>query len=82
MPLAGDEHDVDIVQDPDEYRSCLRRMRRWLEKGRVWVIYPKGKQSALTQFVVRELALAMGMVDYKVCAVDATWTGMLFTIKK
>jgi hypothetical protein len=71
-----------FVSDPDSYHFGLRRMRRWAEKSRVWVIYPKGSKSRLTQFTIREGALAMGMVDYKVCSVDATWTGILFTIKK
>ncbi|MFM2125861.1 MAG: hypothetical protein RL328_2312 [Acidobacteriota bacterium] len=71
-----------FVQDPEEYRAGLRRMRRWAEKGRVWVVYPKGNKTPLTQFTVRESALAMGLVDYKVCSVDATWTGLAFAVKK
>ena len=33
----------------------------------------------LTQQYVRETGLAAGLVDYKICAVDATWSGLLFT---
>jgi hypothetical protein len=32
--------------------------------------------------VVREVGLAAGLVDYKVCAVDATWSGLRFTRRK
>ncbi len=71
-----------FVSDPDEYLSGVRRMRRWATQSRVWVVYPKGNKSPLTQFTVREGALAVGMVDYKICSIDATWTAMLFTIKK
>lgn len=71
-----------FVSDPDEYQAGVRRMRKWAEKSRVWVVYPKGSKSPLTQFTVRESALALGLVDYKICSLDAKWTAMLFTIKK
>ncbi len=51
----------------------------------LWIIYPKqgGKQkSDLTQANVRAVALAAGLVDYKVCSVDDTWTGLKFAKKK
>ena len=55
------------------------------EKGGLWIIWPK-KGSALegdlTQAAVRERGLAAGMVDYKICAVDETWSGLLFTPRR
>jgi len=72
-----------FVRDPEVYQSGLRRMRELVAKTRLWVVYPKGQSKGrLTQFVVRELALAAGLVDYKVCSVSEMWTGMLFTRKK
>jgi len=51
----------------------------------LWIIWPK-KGSALegdlTQAAVRERGLAAGMVDYKICAVDETWSGLLFTPRR
>ena len=50
-------------------------------EGPVWMIWPKkasGVQTDLTERDVREVGLAAGLVDYKVCAVDATWSGLLF----
>jgi hypothetical protein len=51
-----------------------------MRKGRrVWVLWPKrasGEGSDLTMVRIREMASAVGLVDYKVCAVDATWSGM------
>ena len=35
--------------------------------------------SDLDQNVVREIGLAAGLVDYKVCSIDRTWSGLLFT---
>ncbi len=47
----------------------------------IWIIWPK-KTSALAadlgELEVRKFGLAQGLVDYKVCAVDATWSGLLF----
>lgn len=71
-----------FVRDPDTYLAGLRAMRTRAAKTRLWVIYPKGSKSELTQFTVREGALAIGLVDYKICSVSSVWTGMAFAIKK
>ncbi|MGC4050463.1 MAG: hypothetical protein QM757_13885 [Paludibaculum sp.] len=50
-------------------------------KGRLWLAWPKktsGIQSDLTEPFVREYGLAQGFVDYKICAIDATWSGLCF----
>jgi CheY-like chemotaxis protein len=51
----------------------------------LWIAWPK-KTSALAGDVgereVRAAGLAHGLVDYKVCAVDATWSGLLFTRRR
>jgi hypothetical protein len=49
--------------------------------GRLWVCWPKkssGVPTDLTEGTVREFGLAQGLVDVKVCAVDATWSGLAF----
>ncbi len=51
----------------------------------VWIVYPKRAGSLPCDFVapdVREAALAVGLVDYKICAVDSDWTGMKFARRK
>ncbi len=51
----------------------------------LWIVWPKqasGVASDLTQNVVRETGLASGLVDYKVCAIDATWSGLKFARRK
>jgi hypothetical protein len=53
--------------------------------GGLWIIWPKkssGVTSDLSQTVVRQVGLASGLVDYKICAVDATWSGLRFTRRK
>ena len=47
--------------------------------GSLWVSWPKraaGVPTDLTEDVVRAIALAKGLVDVKVCAVDETWSGL------
>lgn len=52
------------------------------EGGGLWIVWPK-KTSPLASDVseteVRRAGLAAGMVDFKVCAVDATWSGLRFS---
>jgi hypothetical protein len=47
--------------------------------GALWIAWPKrasGVPTDLTEDVVREVALANGLVDNKVCAIDDTWSGL------
>lgn len=49
--------------------------------GMLWVSWPKkrsGVATDLTENVVREIGLAAGLVDVKVCAVTDTWSGLKF----
>jgi hypothetical protein len=49
--------------------------------GGLWVAWPKrssGVATDLTDNVVREFGLEAGLVDNKVCAIDATWSGLRF----
>lgn len=47
--------------------------------GGLWVAWPKrasGVETDMHEGVLREVALPLGLVDNKVCAIDETWTGM------
>ncbi len=55
------------------------------EHGPVWIAWPKKASrmaTDLTQQQVREMGLDAGLVDYKICAIDKTWSGLLFTRRK
>ena len=48
----------------------------------LWVAWPKqgsGAATDLTQSVVREIGLATGLVDFKICALDEKWSALRFT---
>jgi hypothetical protein len=47
----------------------------------LWISWPKktsGVASDLTEHIVRTVGLELGLVDVKVCAVDATWSALKF----
>ena len=51
----------------------------------VWVSWPKkaaGMASEITEDTVRDMALPLGFVDVKVCAVDNTWSGLKLVVRK
>jgi hypothetical protein len=55
------------------------------DNGTVWVSWPKkssGMSTDVTEDVVREIALPLGFVDIKVCAVDEIWSGLKLMIRK
>jgi hypothetical protein len=50
----------------------------------LWVAWPKkasGVASDVTENVIREIALPTGLVDNKVCAIDATWSGLRLVVR-
>jgi hypothetical protein len=52
--------------------------------GMLWVSWPKkssGVSTDLTDNVVREIGLAAGLVDVKICAVDEIWSGLKFVFR-
>ena len=64
----------------------LKRLRAAIvPDGMIWVSWPKkasGVATDLSDIVVREIALPLGLVDVKVCAVDGVWSGLKFVIPK
>jgi hypothetical protein len=69
----------------EELEREILRMGAYAAGGGLWIIWPKkasGVESDLSQTIVREVGLASGLVDFKVCAVDETWSGLRFTQRK
>ncbi|HEU4453747.1 MAG TPA: hypothetical protein VFR81_11850 [Longimicrobium sp.] len=78
------EADLDLVvfftMAEDELRARYDGLAASLgPAGMLWVAWPKkasGVRTDVTEDVVRAVALERGMVDTKVCAIDATWSGL------
>jgi hypothetical protein len=63
-------------------KRALGKMRR---DAALWVSWPKkaaGVPTDVTENTIREVALPLGFVDVKVCAVDETWSGLKLVIRK
>jgi hypothetical protein len=63
--------------------SALRQLIA--PSGFIWVSWPKrasGAETDITEDTIRDLALPLGLVDVKVCAVDETWSGLKLMIRK
>lgn len=51
------------------------------DRGSLWISWPKkasGVKTDLDENCIREIGLAQGLVDVKVCAVDEVWSGLKF----
>lgn len=58
--------------------------KRLKAAGMLWVSWPKkssGVSTDLTENLVREIGLAMGLVDVKICAVSEVWSGLKFVYR-
>ena len=70
----------------DELREQLSKLRTTIsEAGTIWVSWPKkssGVPTDVTEDVIRAVALPLGFVDIKVCAVDETWSGLKLVIRR
>lgn len=53
--------------------------------GMIWISWPKRASkvpTTITEDIIREIALPLGLVDVKVCAVDEIWSGLKLMIRK
>lgn len=71
------------------FADCLKDLKKDLVRypdglsrdGMLWISWPKkasGVETDVTESLVREMGLATGLVDIKICAVDNVWSGLKF----
>lgn len=73
-----------FVESPEELGAALPEMRQAAAQSKLWIAWPKlagRKDSRLSETVVRELGLAAGLVDYKICSMNAQWSGFCFAVR-
>jgi hypothetical protein len=71
----------DIEELTFSLSSYLTRIK---QNGAIWVSWPKkssGVLSDVTEDIIRDVALPLGLVDIKVCAVDEVWSGLKLVIR-
>lgn len=70
------------IQLTEVLRASLAKLK---QDGIIWVSWPKKSSKVptdITEDTVREVALPLGLVDIKVCAVDDVWSGLKLVIRK
>lgn len=88
QPRIGKDTKLAIwfVRTAAEMVLALERASVQLPAGAsFWMVYPKRSGKLASDFSandVREAALGLGLVDYKICAVDEDWSGMKFARRK
>lgn len=75
-----------FVTEKAELGRHLVALRKVLSpEASLWVSWPKrssGVSTTVTEDTIRELALPLGFVDIKVCAVNGTWSGLKLVVRK
>ena len=84
---AGAQRDLTIwfVTRRREMERRVGLLARGLGSGKLWIAWPKrasGVATDVSEPVVRAAGLGHGLVDFKICAIDATWSGLLFTRRR
>ncbi len=66
-------------------RELARCRSRVADDGMIWVSWPKrssGIETDVTEDTIRAVALPLGLVDTKVCAVDEIWSGLKLVVRR
>jgi hypothetical protein len=90
VPIADPARGIDaahvFVTERAVLEQRLNQLRHQIAPaGQVWVSWPKKASKMptdITEDTIRELALPLGFVDTKVCAVDEVWSGLKLVIRK
>jgi hypothetical protein len=95
--IASSVEFSDQIKNASNFVHIFTKSRGELEKrlsilrekvadtGIVWVSWPKkssGVPTDVTEDVVRSIALPLGFVDVKVCAIDETWSGLKLMVRR
>ena len=73
------------IERADFEKELIGLMDNMDRNGMIWISWPKKASkvpTTMNENVVREVALPIGLVDVKVCAVDEVWSGLKLMIRK
>lgn len=72
-------------RDRESFVTRLPKLADQVPEGGIWIAWRKkssGVASDLSSAIIRDGALDAGLVDYKVCAIDAVWSGLKFAVRR
>lgn len=82
---ASSDRLIWFVRSQRELQTALGRLSALVTTQVAWLAWPKaasGLKTDLNGNDVRESGLAVGLVDFKVCSIDPTWSGLAFKRRK
>lgn len=82
---AADVYIIFADRADEAERAFQRAMTLLPPDGAIWIAWPKkmsGMETDIVEDTLRDLFLPTGMVDNKVCAIDDTWSGLRFVVRK
>ena len=93
LPTGLDETATDDInfihafyyERADFEQELPKLMSQMVRDGMVWISWPKKASkvpTTMSEDIIREVALPIGLVDVKVCAVDDVWSGLKLMIRK
>lgn len=71
-----------FVHGVPEFHAALPRMRKLAARSRLWILWRKNKKDGLDGNLIRTGCIDVGLVDYKICSINESWSAMVFAVKK
>lgn len=74
-----------FVREVDSLQRTLSAVRKLARTTKLWILWPKKAsqtRSTISEGLIREHAIELGLVDYKICSVNQVWSAMLFASKE
>lgn len=84
-PIEAPSITLCFIEDVPSLFRKVSDIRPLAGRSKLWILWRKGGSSArgeVTETLIRDTALDLGLVDYKICSVNATWSAMLFARKR
>ncbi len=84
-PKTGIDIIIWFTRSREEFDLGFFNVLKYVDKNKLWVATPKKSSGTVTninQNIVRNICLENGLVDFKICAIDETWSGLLLTRRK
>jgi hypothetical protein len=84
LKKGGPDLIIWFVKSRKTLENRIHDIRERVGQGGVWIVWPKKASeifSDLSQTAVRKVGLASGMVDFKICSLDKTWSGLRFSLR-
>ena len=74
-----------FLHEPHLLQPAISRVRPLASTSKLWILWRKGGSAArgdITEARLRNTAIVLGLVDYKICSVNDVWSAMLFALKR